>query len=650
MDNHRFGRLFEPLTIKSMTLKNRIAMAPMGTLMAAEDGTPSERLIDYYEVRARGGVGLIMVEDVVIHPSLAFGMGEIGLGAMFDDNLVPGWKRLTDRIHQAGAKASVQIWHPGRQAPSMGPGKSPWAPSPLPCPCPNCQDMPHTMTIPEIEKIVDCYAQAARRVKEAGFDSVEIGGAHGYLIAQFMSAYSNRRADRYGGDLRSRLRFPLEILQACRQAVGEDFPIIFRFSGDERVPGGRNLDESVAIAPWLVAAGADCLHVSTGVYVNAETYITAPMAVPKGHLLQASEQIKRAVNVPVMAVGRLNDPVMAEQAIAQGKADLVAVGRGIYADPEWANKVAAGETEDIRWCVSCDHYCLHSLMTAYTTRCMVNPEVGREGQMAITPSLEPKRVLVVGGGPAGMEAARVAALRGHDVTLLEKEPELGGQFLIACIPPTKQEIIPYLKYQVRQLDRAGVKVRLSTQATAGLIQELRPQVAVIATGSTPLVPDIPGADGPNVVTARDVLTFKSATGRRVVVAGGGMVGCETADFLSSYGKDVILVEMLADIAGDVPPGPKHFLLQRLAEQGVRTMTSATLKSIATGSVVIGRNGSEERIEGVDTVVLALGSIPVSELAGLAQTGVAEVYVIGDAEQPGQATEAITAGARIGRAI
>ena len=646
----KLEHLFKPINIKSMKLKNRIVMAPMGTLMANEDGSPSDRVTDYYEARARGGAGFIMVEDTVIHPLIAFGMGEIGITSMYDDKFIPSWKRFTDRLHAAGAKLSIQIWHPGRQSPAIGPERPPWAPSLLPCPCPYCQDMPHVMSVAEIEEIIDSFAQAARRVKESGFDAVEIGGAHGYLIAQFMSAYSNRRTDKYGGDLTSRMRFALEVLEASRAKVGPDFPIIFRFSADERVIDGRNLDESLTIAPWLVAAGADCLHVSTGVYVNVETYVVAPMSVPKGHNVYAAGQIKNAVSVPVIASGRLNDPLMAEQVIAQGKADLVAIGRGLYADPEWPNKVAAGRFEDIRWCTSCLQECIHALRTTFTTKCQVNPEVGRERQMTISPAARAKRVLVVGGGPAGMEAARVAALRGHDVTLYEKEKELGGQFRIASIPPTKQEIIPFLKYQARQLSQAGVKVVLGQEATATTVKELKPEVVVVATGSKPLIPDMPGTDGQNVATAHDVLTFKVTTGHKVVIAGGGMVGCETADLLASYGRDVTIVEMLPELASDVAPGPKYFLLQRLDEQKVKVVTSAIIQRITSDGVVINRDGKEETIGGMDSIVLAMGAVSVNQLARDIEGKVGQVHVIGDAETPGKATEAIAAGAHVGRTI
>ena len=645
----KLEHLFSPIKIKTMELKNRIVMPPMGTFMANADGNASDRLIDYHEARAKGGAALVTVEVTAVHPSCAFGMGEIGVSSLYDDKFVPGWRRFTERIHAAGAKASIQLWHPGREMPALGPEMPPWAPSLLPCPCLNCQDIPHVMSTADVEMMIDSFAQAARRAKEAGFDAVEIHGAHGYLIAQFMSAYSNNRTDRYGGDLRSRMRFALEILRAARAKVGPDFPIIFRLSADERVDGGRNIDESMTIAPMLVAAGADCLSISTGVYVTGQ-YTIPPVYLPKGINVHDAEQIKKVVNVPIIVAGKLNDPLMAEQVIASGKADLVAIGRGLYADPDLPNKAAAGQLEDIRWCTACVQGCITALGTSFTPKCLVNPEVGRERQMAITPALKAKRVLVVGGGPAGMEAAKIAAQRGHDVTLYEKEAEFGGQYRIASIPPAKQEIIPYLRYQARQLDKSGVKVVQGQEATVATVDQLKPDVVIVATGSRPVIPDMPGADGGNVVTVHDVLTFKVITGHRVVIVGGGTVGSETADFLASYGRDVTIVEMLPEIASDMPPIAKYFLLERLNKQSVKVVTSAVVMKITADGVVVSRDGREETIGGANTVVLALGTVSQNNLAKEIEGKVGEVYVIGDAQTPGKAMEAIAAGAEIGRQI
>lgn len=645
----KLERLFSPFRIKSMELKNRIVMPPMGTLFASADGGPSEKFIDYHEARAIGGAALVTVEVTNVHPYNHVGIGDRGSAGIFDDNLIPRWRQFTERIHAAGAKASMQLYHPGRQFPMLDPSKPPLAPSAVPCPCPICHDVPRPLTIAEIEELVQAWGEGARRAKEAGFDAVDVHGAHGYLIAQFMSAYSNRRTDRYGGDLRSRLRFAVELLQAVREKVGPDFPVIFRYSADERAPGGRTLEESVAIAPLLVEAGADCLSVSTGTYLTLMTYLIPVTGVDPGLNVEAAAAIKAVVDVPVIAVGKLNDPIMAEQVLREGKADLVAIGRGLLADPELPNKAAAGQFEDIRWCISCNE-CINRMFATFSIACTVNPELGWEREMEIKPAGRAKRVLVAGGGPAGMEAAHVAAHRGHEVTLYEVEEHLGGQYRIASLPPWKQEISPYLKYLSRRLEKTGVKVMLGQSVTPSLVEELKPDVVVVATGGKPLVPDMPGSNAENVVTAHDVLLGKAVTGQRVLVVGGGLVGCETADFLSDYGREVTIVEMLPQLASDMPMGARDLLLERLKVKGVQVLTSATLKEITPDGGLVAVEGREERLSGMDTIVLALGVTSVNELADAIRDKVPEVHVIGDANTPGKALDAIAAGAEVGRSI
>jgi len=645
----KLEKLFSPFRIKSMELRNRIIMPPMGTLFCSADGGPSDKFIDYHEARARGGAAMVTVEVTNVHPYTHVGILDMGLPAMFDDNLVPRWRQFTERIHAAGAKASIQLYHPGRQSPTLDPSKPPVAPSAVACPCPLCHDVPRPLTIAEIEELVQAWGQGARRAKEAGFDAVDIHGAHGYLIAQFMSAHSNRRTDRYGGDLRSRLRFPLEILRAVREQVGPDFPVIFRYSADERAPGGRTVEESVAIAPLLVEAGADCLSVSTGTYLTLMTYLIPATGVVPGLNVNAAAAIKAVVDVPVIAVGKLNDPIMAEQVLRDGKADLVAIGRGLFADPELPNKAAAGQFEDIRWCIACNE-CIFRLLTTFSLVCTVNPELGREREMELKPAVKAKRVLVAGGGPAGMEAAHIAAKRGHQVTLYEAEEHLGGQFRIATLPPWKQEISPYLKYLSRRLEGTGVKVVLGQPLTPSLVDEAKPDAVVVATGGKPLLPDIPGSNAENVVTAHDVLLGKAATGQRVLVMGGGLVGCETADFLSFYGKDVTIVEMLPELASDMAMGPRDLLLERLRQGQVVALTSATIVEIIADGVVVEHEGHRDTIGGMDTIVLALGVTSVNELADAIRDKVPEVHVIGDAKTPGKALDAIAAGAEVGRNI
>lgn len=642
----QFPRLFSPLRLKGVELPNRIVMPPMGTMLADSDGAPSDRTLEWYGTRARGGAGLIIVEITQVHPSSA----DPPMLCLHRDDLVAKWKKLADRIHAEGAKAAVQLHHPGRQMNYQG-RKKPLAPSVVSCPL--CQDTPSQMDTSVVKEMITAFAEGARRVREAGFDAVEVHGAHGYLIAQFMSGYANKRTDEYGGDLEGRLRFPMEILRAVREKVGPDFPIIFRYSGDERVWGGRDREESAAIAPYLVAAGADVLHISTGVYENLFTYLIAPMGVPFGLNLEAAAAVKRAVSVPVIAVGKLLHPDMAEKVLEQGLADLVAIGRGLICDPELPRKAKEGRLDEIRWCIACNQGCIDRLFGIGpplnesgfgTVACLMNAAAGREKDMQVKPAPHKKKVMVVGGGPAGLEAARVARERGHDVVLYEKEEEPGGQFRLAAIPPGKQEIAQGIKYQVNAVKKAQVTLHLGTEATRDTISQEKPDVLIVATGGKPARPSIPGAQGPSVVTAHDVLAGRSSTGKRAVIVGGGMVGCETADFLSEYNRVITVLEMLPEVAGDMGPGPRHYLMKRLHERGVEIVTGAEVKRIGEHEVIYTRGGQEHRITGVDTVVLAVGVTPVADLAQQARGLVNEIYVIGDARQARKALDAIWEGA------
>jgi len=627
-------KLFQPVNIGKMELKNRLVVPPMGTGFSAPDGTVTDRLIEYHEARARGGFGLIIVEVTAIDPLGKGSPSELGI---WDDKFIPGLSRLAERVHAAGAKVAIQLHHAGREtfSFSLG-GQQAVAPSPIPDPV--VREVPRELTVEEIKSLVEAYAQGARRAKESGFDAVELHGAHGYLIAQFMSAYANKRTDKYGGDLEGFLRFPLEILQRVRELVGPDYPILFRISGDEAVPQGRTIEESVVVAKRLVEASVDALHVSVGVYESSHL-TSAPPAMEPGFNAAAAATIKAAVSVPVIAVGRIIDPTVAENIISSGKADLVAIGRSSLTDPEFALKAAEGRPDDIVKCLSCNEGCIDRLMMADASiTCVQNPALGREAEYASAGAMKAKKVVVAGGGPAGLEVARTAALWGHKVTLYEKKDSLGGQVILAALPPTKEIWLEVVRSRVKDLQRLGVEIKLGCELTPQMIKELSPEVLIVATGSAPLSPDVPGIDRDNVVTAQDVLNG-APVGSRVVVVGGGLVGCETADYLAQQGKDVTVVEMLRRTAQDISPGARYFLRRRLKEKNVKMLTSTPVKAITGDGVVISPESGERTLGPVDTVVLATGARSVNDLAAVKEF-VPEVYVIGDAASPGKVLQAV----------
>jgi len=643
----RAGHLFEPLRIRSMSLANRIVLPPMTTMLANADGTIGERFIEFYAARARGGAGLITSETVDVHPyTHTLSIGDRGFSAIYDDRFLPGLARFAERMHREGAKVSLQLHHTGNAMVQTDPALPPLAPSAIPYPG---GPTPRALAADEIQEIVHAFGRAARRAVEAGFDAVDVHGGHGYLIAQFLSAYFNRRTDDYGGDLTGRLRFAREVLREVRRNVGDETPIIFRMSADERIDGGRGVLESVAIAPPLVEAGADCLSITTGMHFDL-TYTVAGYGVPKGLNVDAAAAVKAAAGVPVIAVGKLNDPLLAESLIAEGKADLVAIGRGLVADADWPNKVRDGQWDEIRPCISCNQGCIGALVSGLPFTCLVNPEAGREWELTLERTAAAKRVWIAGGGPAGLEAARVAALRGHDVTLYERSDALGGQLLLASIPPRKQEIAPYVRYLVQQVKRLGVKIALGEELPPSLRGDAWPDAVVVATGSRPGEPAIPGVGGENVVTAHDVLAGTAQTGARVLVAGGGQVGCETAEFLHEQGKQVTLLEMRPELVPDERVVPRRWRLRNLARTSLRVLTSTRIVEIDGERVAVEREGGREVLAAFDTVVLALGAEPESRLARDLAGKVAEIHVIGDAREPAGALAAIAAGYEVGRRL
>lgn len=637
----KFPVLLSPIKIGTMEVRNRFVVPPMGTNFANPDGSVSKQLIDYLAARSKGGYGLIIVEVTAIDP---LGKAIPWQPGIWDDKFVPGWKELVDEVHKYGAKIVVQLHHAGRQTTHEVIGSQPVAPSPIPCPVD--REIPRELTTEEVYDLIEKFGDAAVRARDAGFDGVEVHGAHGYLIAQFMSAYSNKRIDEFGGDLTSRMKFPVDIVKNIRAKVGNGYPIIFRFSGDERVPGGRTIDESRVVAEKMEKAGVNALHVSTGVY-GSIPWLIAPSAVPPAYNVYAAEEIKKVVKIPVITVGRINDPNLAEDILEGGKADLVSLGRESIADPELPNKTAAGMINEISPCIGCMQACVGYLFDPKYLKisCLVNPFTGREGELKIEKAAVPKKVVVVGGGPGGLEAAWVAAKKGHKVTVYEKEEVLGGQYRIGAIPPTKQDILKALRYYITMGKKYGVEYKMGVEATEELILEENPDAVILATGGVPLMPNIKGIDNPKFVKAIDVLEGKKEVGMNVLVVGGGMVGVETADFLGEHLHKVTIVEMLPEIAKDEQDAVKYFLLKRLNEYGVKAITGATVKEFLDDGVVCEKDGKEEKIAGFDTVILAMGAKAYNPLEEKIKGKVPELYVIGDAVKARKAVEAIEEGAR-----
>jgi NADPH-dependent 2,4-dienoyl-CoA reductase/sulfur reductase-like enzyme len=501
------------------------------------------------------------------------------------------------------------------------------------------------LKVDEIKRIVKRFAEASWRAKRAGFDAVTLHMAHGYLINQFLSPYSNLRTDEYGGDTAARTRFAVEIAQEVRKSVGKDFPVLCRISADEFIEGGLTIEETAVIANILETAGVDAIDVSAG--TGAETnYVIIPlMSQPRGCRVQLAETIKRKVQIPVSAVGRINDPVLADSILLEGRADLVSMGRALIADPELPIKASQGRTDDICPCIACNIGCVDRLRKGVGITCTTNPLVGREHYYEISPAKPAKRILVIGGGPAGMEAARTAALRGHHVTLCEKETRLGGEMNIAALPPHKDEINTFVDYLQRQMERLGVEVRLGLEVTTQTLEELAPDVLIVATGAVPCIPEIEGVTQDSVVTARDVLMGNCEVGPRVAVIGGGQVGCETAEFLADRGVRVDIVEMLDCIAPDMSFWSREVLLRRLVRCGVDMLTQAKITGIKGKTVVFDRGGIEGRLPNVDSVVLAMGYVSRNNASfkDWAKTRGVKYYLVGDCVTPRDIMHAVHDG-------
>ncbi|WP_373483204.1 FAD-dependent oxidoreductase [Acetobacterium sp.] len=629
-----FSKLFKPIQIGTLQLKNRGVMPSMVTNFCNPDGSVSDRFIAYHAARAKGGVGLIIVEAVYVNPCGKGFNNQIGIDY---DGLIPGLKKLTDRIHGLGGKIAIQLYHGGRQANTMVTGKELVAPSPIACPV--MQAMPHELSEAEIKAVIKDFADAAERAKIAGFDAVELHGAHGYLLNQFLSPDTNHRSDIYGGSVESRRRFPLEVVDAVMSRIGKDFPMIYRITADEFSPTGLSIEDTADFCKDLVKHGIAAINVSGGTYVSGRIASGAEDIL--GVYVENARIIKESINseVPVIVANRIKTPLFADEVIGNKKADMVATGRTLICDPEFYNKAQQGHADEIRGCLSCNH-CMSELMSGLPVSCIYNPLTGHEMEYDLDDqTATPKKVLVIGGGPSGMEAAYIASKKGHCVTLCEKFDHLGGNVVPGTKPPNKSEMFALVEFFTNMLQKNKVKIKFNTPATMDIIYNEESDMVLLATGSAPIIPPIPGIHQKFVLNAEDVLMNPDTVGDQVVVIGGGTVGVETAELLDQQGKKVTVVEMSGEILSDMAPFLKAGLMYRIGESDIVINTSEKVQEIGDHQVIT----DKETLENVDNVVLAVGYEPDNALEEELKGSRVKFKVIGDAVKPRKIFEAVKEG-------
>jgi 2,4-dienoyl-CoA reductase-like NADH-dependent reductase (Old Yellow Enzyme family)/thioredoxin reductase len=639
-----FSPLFQPILIgrgvKKLTLKNRMVMAPMVTCLANSQGFVTPRMVDYYVERAKGGIGAIVVEAMDIDDRMLF--NRLGV---FHDRFINELENLATSIKERGAAAIAQINQTGIRGNTPG---------------------PDDLSTDQMKELIVWFSQAAERVKKAEFDGVMIHGAHGYLISSFLSPLTNHRKDAHGGDRVARARFAAEVVRSVRRAVGEDFPIFFRMNGEDFLPGGVTVEDARVTAPILEAAGADVISIGGGVGIMAhdlslgdnKSYgqMIMPMYIPRGCRVEIAAEIKKRVNIPVSVAGRINDPFLARDIIAQKKVDWVDLGRQMIADPYFPKKIADGQIQDIRACIACNYCHGKRIRAMKQVRCAVNPWAGREAELGeIKPAVTSQKVMVVGGGIAGMQAAIWLRQRGHRVSLYEKGDRLGGQTLLATRPPGKEEINRLLEGSIRQIKKLNIKVHLKREITPERVFKEDPHTVVIATGGRPIRPqDILLKGKMKWVYAWDILSGKEKPrGKKIVVLGGGFVGAETADFISAagQGEEVWIVEMRGAIAYDLEPAFRQLLMERLQKFGVKMVTHFRVRKMTVKQVLGEDVRTKETIKiDADTVVMAVGTEPVEfPLGSIRKKGI-KFFAIGDARSPRGIAEAVREGYLAGISI
>lgn len=634
-----FSHLFSPIKVGETVVKNRVFMPPISTNLA-DKGYVTDALVAHYAARAKGGVGLIVTEVTTVEPTYIYLPGDMSI---HDDSFIPGWKKLTEAVHQYDCKILPQLFHPAYMAFPI-PG-TPRLIAPSNVGPYYAKEAPRSVTKEELKVIIKQFGEAALRVKTAGADGVEIHAAHAHgLLGGFLSPLYNKRTDEYGGDISCRLRLTLEVIEEVRKMCGKDFIIDVRISGDEYTDGGLNINDMIYVSKTLEKAGVDMLHVSGGTTIARGSSIPAPGTKMGSHAL-LSEEIKKHVSIPVATVGRITEPWIADELIANNKADICMMGRANLCDAEFVNKAMDGHVEDIRPCIGCLR-CLTGIMFGKRVSCTINPSLEIENEDTIKEAEEKKNILVIGSGPAGMEAAFVAHKRGHHVVLCEKDDKLGGEMNLAAVPIAKQDLTLVIKYMAHKLE--GVDVRLNTEVTLEMLKnEFKDYEVIAGTGASPIVIN-PFTQFKSWMTADDVLAGRAFPGRKIVIIGGGSVGCETADYLAPLindlfpgNRDVTILEMADGVMMNESGPGRSLLVRRMMEKGVKIITSAKVDSVTETEINYTQDDVTHTIKDADTLIFAAGYKKNPAVEEMLEESGLNYHMIGDAHEIGNIKTAIT---------